>query len=323
MQAIQVEEFGSPEVLKLKTTDVPQVGENQVLVRVKAVGVNPIETYIRSGSLGPRDFPYTPGGDCAGVVEAVGEGVNKFKPGDRVYTWSSETGVYAEMTVAKLHAVSPLPAQGASIGIPYGTAYKALHNRANMKKGEKVLVHGGSGAVGVASIQIAKAFGLFVIATAGTRQGMDLCRSLGADHVVCHRDSQYCTEIQKITEDKGVDIILEMLASANLQTDLEMLAFRGRIVVVGSRGTIAIDPKYTIMKESAVLGVAHIVNEESEWDLIRQGLEEGQDSGWLSPVVGREYALSDAAKCHNDIINNSGSYGKLVLIVSKITASKY
>ena len=154
MKAIRVHEFGGSEVLRLEEVPTPQPGPGQVLVRMRAIGVNPIETYIRTGTYAYKPtLPYTPGNDGAGVVEQVGTDVNEFKPGDRVYTARSVSGTYAEFALCTTEQVHPLPAnvsfgQGAAMGTPYATAYRGLFQRADAKPGETVLVHGASGGVG-------------------------------------------------------------------------------------------------------------------------------------------------------------------------------
>jgi NADPH2:quinone reductase len=250
MRAIRVSEFGGPEVLRLEEVQNPKPDAGQVLIRVKAAGVNPVDTYIRSGSY-PRkpNLPYTPGTDAGGIVEAIGPSVKRFKPGDRVYTNGSITGVCAEFALCDESRVHPLPeritfAQGAALGVPYGTAYRALFQRGNAKPAETVLVHGATGAVGIACIQFGRAAGMKVIGTGGTEKGRAMVTEQGAHHVVDHRAPEYEKEIMEITGGRGVDLITEMLANVNLAKDLTMLAPRGgRVVVIGNRGTIEINPR--------------------------------------------------------------------------------
>ena len=165
MKAILVHEFGGPEVLKLEEIPTPRPAAGQVLVRVKAVGVNPYDTYMRNGTYAIKPpLPYTPGSDAAGTIESVGAGVSKVKPGDRVYTANTLSGTYAEYTLAVESQVHSLPdrasfAQGAGLWVPYGTAYHALRHLADARAGETVLIHGASGGVGIAAVQIARARG--------------------------------------------------------------------------------------------------------------------------------------------------------------------
>src|SRR5215470_7703707 len=174
MKAIRVHEFGEPDVLRLEEVPMPRPGPGQALVRMHAVGVNPVETYIRAGTYARvPDLPYTPGNDGAGVVEQVGSDVRDFKPGDRVYTAGSVSGTYAEFALCKTEQVHRLPAnisfgQGAAMGTPYATAYRGLFQRAQAGPGETVLVHGASGGVGMAAVQLARSRGLCVLGTAGS-----------------------------------------------------------------------------------------------------------------------------------------------------------
>src|SRR5580692_5623713 len=163
MKAVRVSEFGGPEVMKIEEVPDPKPESGQVLVRVKAAGINPVDAYIRSGTY-PRkpNLPYTPGTDAGGIVEAVGPNVKRFRTGDRVYTNGSITGVSAELALCDESRVHHLPskssfAQGAALGVPYGTAYRALFQRGHGKAGETVLVHGATGGVGTACVQFARA----------------------------------------------------------------------------------------------------------------------------------------------------------------------
>jgi NADPH:quinone reductase len=245
MKAIRVSQFGGPEVLKWEEVPNLTPAPNQVLVALKAVGVNPIENYMRTGTYAIKpNLPYTPGADGAGIVQAVGAQITKFKMGDSVYVIGSQTGTYAEQALALENQVFPLPpnitfAQGAALGVPYSTAHRALFIRAQAQKGESVLIHGASGGVGTAAIQLAKRAGLTVIGTGGTDQGRKLIKDLGADFVLDHHDPSFSQKLLEITENKGVNIIIEMLANINLGNDLTYLAKQGRVVVVGSRGTRA------------------------------------------------------------------------------------
>jgi len=162
-----------PEVLRLEEVPTPRPGNGQVLVRMHAIGVNPVDTYIRSGSYPQKPaLPYTPGNDGAGVVDQIGKDVTRFKSGDRVYIARSISGTYAEFALCDESQVHPLPpnvsfAQGAAMGTPYATAYRGLFQRAQAKPGEAVLIHGASGGVGTATVQLARARGLRVFGTAG------------------------------------------------------------------------------------------------------------------------------------------------------------
>ncbi len=248
MRAVQVPHFGGADVLQIQQLADPVAGDGQVLVDVRAIGVNPVDTYVREGKYGPMPFPYTPGKDAAGLVESVGRGVLAIKPGDRVYTSDTVTGAYAEKALCNEETVHRLPElasfqQGAAVGIPAGVAYYGLFYRAAGKPGETVLIHGGTGGVGVAAIQLARAAGFTVIATAGDESGRAFVVEQGAHHASDHRITERPDELLALTSGRGVDIILEMLANQNLSNDLSVLNKRGRVIVIGSRGKVEIDPR--------------------------------------------------------------------------------
>ncbi|MGH9253393.1 MAG: NADPH:quinone reductase [Vicinamibacterales bacterium] len=319
MRAIVVREFGPPEVMKLENAPDLSPGPGQVLVRVEAVGVNPVETYIRAGAYARKpNLPYTPGSDVAGVVEVVGPDVTSVTQGARVYTHGTVTGAYAEASVCHESQVHALPdrlsfQQGAALGVPYSTAWRALFLRAQARPGEAVLIHGASGGVGVAATQIARAFGLRVIGTAGTDKGMTLAREQGAHDVLNHRHADYLNGVLPLTGGRGVDLVLEMLANVNLDRDLDVLAFRGRVMVVGNRGRTEIDPRKIMSKDATVLGMTMMNATAEEYRTIHAALAPGLENGSLTPVVGRELPLSEAVQAHRAVME-PGAYGKIVLL---------
>jgi NADPH2:quinone reductase len=319
MKAIRVHEFGGPEVLKLE--DVPDLrsGAGQVLVRVKAAGVNPYDTYMRQGTYATKpELPYTPGSDAAGTVDSVGEGVAGLAPGDRVYVGGTITGAYAGETLAEAWQVHPLPpivtfAQGAGVNVPYATAFRALWQIARAQAGETVLIHGASGGVGVAGVQLARAAGLTVIGTGGTERGRELVAVQGAHHVLDHRAPDYLDELMKLTGGRGVDVILEMLANVNLAKDLSVLAHKGRVVVIGNRGNIEINPREIMRRDAAVLGMMLWMASRQELASIHAGIVAGLENGSLRPVVGKELPLAEASQAHRAVME-PGAYGKIVLV---------
>jgi NADPH:quinone reductase len=319
MKAIRVSEYGGPSVLKLEEVPVPQPGPSQVLVRNHAVGVNPVDTYLRSNTdnRGPK-LPYTPGSDAAGVVEAVGSAVTRVQKGDRVYVGGSLTGAYAEMALCEQTQVHPLPgnasfAQGAAMNVPYATAFHGLFHRAHGEAGESVLVHGASGGVGIAAVQLARARGLTVIGTAGTDRGRRLVLEQGAHHVLDHGAPGYLDEVLKLTDGKGVDVILEMLANVNLQQDFGALAMRGRVAVIGNRGSIDFNPRLAMNKNAAILGVALFHATPAQLAGIHDALVEGLRNGTLRPAIHQELPLGQAPRAHEAVMEN-GHHGKIVLV---------
>jgi NADPH:quinone reductase len=319
MKAIQVHQFGGPEVLALHEIPTPKPGPGEVLVRVRAAGVNPYDTYMRNGSYPIKPpLPYTPGSDAAGTVEAVGQGINRVKSGDRVYTATTISGAYAEYALALESQVHPLPektsfAQGAGLWVPYGTAYTALHHHAAARAGEAVLIHGASGGVGVAAVQFARAQGLAVMGTAGTERGLDLVKQQGAHQAFDHSKAGYIEEIFNATGGKGVDVVLEMLANVNLAADLKLLALRGRVIVIGNRGEISINPRELMSRRAMVRGFTLWAATADESAEIHAAIAAGLENGTLRPIVGKELPLKDAPRAHQEVMS-SGAYGKIVLV---------
>ncbi|MBV8207183.1 MAG: NADPH:quinone reductase [Acidobacteria bacterium] len=320
MKAIRVEEFGGPEKLVLREVADPQPGPGQLVVRIRAAGVNPVETYIRTGTYGVKlELPYTPGADGAGEVLRVGEGVSRYKPGDRVYAAGSMTGTYAEQALCAEAQVHPLPAQatfaqGAALGVPYGTAYRALFHIAHAQPAETVLVHGASGGVGTAAVQLARSRGLTVIGTAGTERGRELVQRNGAHHALDHHAPDFGNQIASLTAGGGVNIILEMLANKNLATDLQIVARFGRVVVIGNRGTIEINPRDAMTRDARILGMTLFNASPGELAVIHAALGAALESGGIHPVIGQEIPLAEAARAHQAVME-PGAYGKIVLVV--------
>jgi len=320
VKAIRVHQFGGPEVLRLEDVLEPQPGPGQVVIRVRAAGVNPVEAYIRTGTYASKpNLPYTPGSDAAGEIASVGAGVTQFKAGDRVYVTVSKTGTYAELTLCDQEKVHLLPGhvsfeQGAAMGVPYGTAYRGLFHRAQARPAETVLVHGASGGVGTASVQLARAAGMMVIGTAGSEDGMKLVKTQGAQHALNHSTEGYLDELMKLTGGRGVDVIIELLANKNLGRDLPVLAKKGRVAVIGSRGPIEINPRDAMSREADIRGVTLMSASEAEYKEMHAALLAGLEKHTLNPVVGEKILLAEAAHAHAEIMKASGAKGKIVLV---------
>lgn len=318
MKAIVVHKFGGPEVLQFEEAPQPSPGAGQVVIRVKAAGVNPVDTYIRNGTYARvPELPYTPGTDCAGTVESVGAGVTRVKAGDRVYTGGSISGTYGEFTLVQESQSHLLPknisyAQGAGVHVPYATAHRALFHFARAHGAETVLVHGASGGVGTAAVQLARAAGLTVFGTASSEKGRALAAAEGAHHVVDHRAPNYLEQLMTLTGGRGFDIILEMLANVNLGADLKLLAMRGRVIVIGSRGDVQISPRDTMGRDAAIYGMALWNATDEELHGIHAAIRAGMENGTLRPIVGKELPLTDAAQAHKQVME-PGAYGKIVL----------
>ena len=268
------------------------------------------------------NLPYTPGGDAAGVIAAVGDGVTSFEPGDRVFAGTAMgfnmTGCYAEKVLRPATDVLALPdnvsfAAGAALGVPYGTAHYGLFARGGAQPGETVFIHGASGAVGTAAIQLAKRAGLTVIGSGGSERGRELILDEGADHAVDHTADGYIEEVRSVTNGKGPELILEMLANVNLAADLDLVAKYGRIIVIGNRGEITINPRMTMMKELDIRGLALFNGSRAQMEEIMRDLLAGLADGSLRPIIGREMPLAEAAAAHVAVLE-PGAFGKIVLV---------
>ena len=324
MKAIRVHEFGGPGALKLEDVPDPKPGPGDVVVRVRAAGVNPVDAYIVTGTY-PRKpaLPYTPGQDGGGEIVSVGADVKGFKAGDRVYVCGvgntvAGAGTYAELAVCVPSQLHHLPArvsfgQGAALGVPYCTAYRALFQRANAKPGETVLVHGATGGVGIATVELAHARGLTVIGSGGTDAGLNVVREHGADVVVNHKAAGYTDEIMRATDGKGVNLIIEMAAHVNLDRDLSLLAKHGRVVVVGNRGKTEVDMRQVMGRDAAILWMTLFNVTDAEFVEIHAGLIAGLANGTLNPVVGREIPIAEAARAHEAVMEPE-ALGKIVII---------
>ncbi len=330
MKAIRAHQFGGPENLKVEEIDDPVAGPGEMVIDVKAAGVNPSDVYMLSGSyaLVPT-LPYVPGYDAAGIVSAVGEGVSDFAPGDRVLTCPGIgkqedkpdlgiTGCFAEKVVRRAADVRPLPNNvsfndGAAIGVPFVTAHHALFLRGAGQAGETVFIHGASGAVGTAAIQLAKRAGLTVIGSAGGEKGLALVKDLGADLAVNHTTDGYIEQVREASNG-GPQMIIEMLANVNLATDLDLVAKYGRVIIIGARAEISINPRVMMMKELDVRGLALFNATRAQSEEIMDDLIAGLSDGSLAPIIGTEMPLDEAAAAYARVME-PGAYGKLVLTV--------
>lgn len=318
MKAIRIQQPGEPEVMQVEEIGDLQPDAGEVRVRIRAAGINPVDTYIRSGKYPTPPTPFTPGGDGAGEIDALGDGVTDWKIGDRVYLGLRSSGSYAQQAIAKADSLYRLPdnisfAQGAALGVPYATAYCALYFSGAAKAGDVVLVHGASGGVGLAAVQICRAKGFTVLGTAGTPAGLKLVEEQGADAVFDHTTADYVQELAGFNCGRGPDVILEMLANVNLPKDLSLIAPRGRIAIIGSRGEVTINPRDAMGKNSSITGFI-LFNATS--DELRQAHEfifQGLEQGSLHPIVRCELPLEAAPRAH-EMVMESGAGGKIVLV---------
>ncbi len=323
MKAIQFHSFGGPEVLQLDEIAEPVPGPDDVIIAVKAAGVNPADTYMRNGTYRIQPpLPCIPGGDVAGDVLALGESVTGFAVGDRVFAGVALgfdfEGCYAEQVKRPAKHIRHIPksftySEATTLGVSYPTAHYALFARGGAKAGETVFIHGASGSVGTSAIQLAKQAGLNVIGSAGSQNGLQLVRDEGADLAVDHSQPNYLNAVKDKCGGNGPDLILEMLANVNLSADMEIAAQNARIVVIGNRGEIEINPRLAMMKELDIRGIMLWNASEEQLDDIMIDLLSSAEDGAIKPKVGQELPLSEAARAH-ELVLGSGNAGKIVLI---------
>lgn len=321
MKAVQVSEFGGSEQLRL--VDIPSLvpGPDEIVVSVKAAGVNPVDAYIRSGTYSVRpDLPYVPGIDGAGTVSRIGPNVKNLTVGERVYVSRPKTGTYAEECLCGPEHIHELPQNisfesGAALGIPYLTAYKALFQLAKVRAGESVLIHGASGGVGIAAVQFARAHGLQVLGTASTDKGRDLVLRNGAHHVLNHASEEMVHQVKMLTGGAGPNVILEMLANKNLATDLSIVSKRGRIVVVGNRGATEVNMREAMSKDITIFAMVLFNATAGEFNEGHAAVRAGLETGTLRPSIGAVFQLGDARVAHDAVTNHvGGTVGKFVLL---------
>jgi len=328
MKAAYIERTGSPEVITYGDLPPPTLGPRDVLVRVAAVSVNPIDTYVRSGMVAAQlTFPFIVGCDLAGTVEAVGAEVTKFKPGDRV--WGSNQGLmgrqgtFAEYAAVEEQWLYPTPQNvrdkdAAAVSLVGITAYLGTIRDAKLQPGETLFVHGGAGGVGSMVIQIAKAVGARVLTTAGSEEKANLCRQLGADEVILYK-TQDVGEALRRAAPQGINVWFETLRQQDLEQAIGHLAFRGRLVLMAgrdSRPVFPVGPFYT--KDGTVHGFAMFNAPADEQAVAAARLNRWMAEGRLRALIGRELPLAEPAAAHRlqeeNTIQQAGTLvGKIVL----------
>ena len=323
MKAVVCEAFGGPEVLALREVPEPPLpGPGELQVRIQARGVQYVDVLMLAGKYQYRpEPPFVPGGEGAGEVVAVGPGVGGFKPGDRVMS-RQRLGAFAELGNCKADDCDPIPAalsleEAAVFRGAYSTAYHALLQRGRLAKGDRVLIHGASGGIGIPAIQIAKLFGAEVIATASTDEKRAVCLAEGADHAIDYREG-FRDKVIELTGGRGVDIIYDPVNGPTFEESLRCLAWGGRILILGFLGgePARARTNYLLIKGIEAIGVrigglneAHpeiaAANSRTLLDLAGQGK--------LKPRIWRRYALSEAAGAVQALIDRQ-VIGKAVLV---------
>lgn len=319
MRAVQYHKHGGPDILRVDETDKPKPKDNEVLVKIQAAGVNPVDTYFREGSYKPVQLPMIPGSDLAGKIETVGNSVNKFNVGDRVFgtgLGKDQQGTYAEYAVAPEDRIAKLPKnkdfeEGAAIALVGVTAWRALIDHANLKKSETCLIHGGSGGVGHAAVQIASSKDAEVITTAGSEDARQKIRELGADYVFDYNHSNLSDAIIKSIEE-GPDVILDHRLNDYLQFDFDVANSDGRIVGIGeSNNKVVLTNTPTARGKEITIYLMSMFNTPNMSEVLKK-LADLMKGGDLTPEIAKRYKLDQAPEAQRTVMEES-YVGKLVI----------
>ncbi|WP_404452941.1 quinone oxidoreductase [Virgibacillus necropolis] len=323
MKAVQIKEHGGPEVLKVNDVEVPSIGESDVLIEVKAVGVNYADTARREGQyVVPTNLPFIPGAEIAGVVTEVGSDVQGVKKGARIVTLI-ESGGYAEYVSVAADALIPIPdgvTYEKAVALPLQglSAYHILKTMGRLERGETVLIHAAAGGVGSLAVQLAKLFGAGkVIATASTSEKLAFAKKMGADHLVNYTEEGWENEIRELTNGKGVDVALEMVGGDVFHKTIKCLAAFGRLVIYGAAsGEQATFYPSTLMKRNQSVVGFFLPQIMRKADLFQTSLKElllYVSKGELELTVGGTYPLSEVVQVHT-LLQGRKTKGKIVLI---------
>jgi NADPH2:quinone reductase len=325
MRAVEITQPGGPEVLKLGTRSVPQPKAGEVLIKVEAAGVNRPDTMQRTGHYPvPPGASDIPGLELAGSIVALGEGVKEWRVGDMV-TALVQGGGYAEYCTAPAPQCLPIPkgmtpVEAASLPETFFTVWSNVFDRAGLKPGESFLVQGGSSGIGVAAIQMAKAFGHRVFATAGSAEKCEACVKLGADRAINYKTEDFVEVVKQATGGKGVNVILDMVGGEYVERELKCLADDGRIAVIaflgGTKATINLSE---ILRRRLTISGSGLRPRPVEFKgAIARNLREKVwpliESGKIKAVIHKTFPLAEAAKAH-ELMESSQHIGKIVLTV--------
>ncbi len=322
MKAIKISNYGDADMLKLTDQEPkPSPGEGQVLVKIRAAGVNFVDIYHRRGTY-PLKLPFIPGLEASGVVEAIGEKVIEFRAGDRV-AYTGHLGSYSEYTAIGADRLIKLPRafsfeEGAAFPLQGMTAHYLIHDFRKLKPGDTVLIHAAAGGVGLLLAQWAKHLGATVIGTVSTEEKGAVAGEAGVDHVVLYTKQDFVSEVKRITGGRGVDLILDGVAKSTFTGDLEAVALRGHIVIFGSASGPAdpVAPNSLGTKSISISGGSLQNFIASREDLVRRSKDvlNGIKKGWLKLRIDQVLPLGEAAQAHR-LLEERKTMGKLVLSV--------
>ncbi len=326
MKTILCRQYGPPETLALTDVPDPQPAEGQVLIGVEACGVNFPDTLIIEGKYQIRPpMPFAPGGEVAGRVLAVGEGVTQVRTGDHVFAMTGYGG-FAEQVVADANATLPMPdgmdfVTAASTMYTYGTSYHALKDRASLQPGETLLVLGAAGGVGLAAVQLGVLMGAHVIAAASTEEKLAICRELGASETINYTTDDLRERLKDLTGGKGVDVVYDPVGDRFAEPAIRSLAWRGRYLVVGfAAGSIPSIPlNLALLKGAAIVGVFWGAFAQREPKLSLQNFNQllrWITAGQLTQHIYKQYSLTEAPAALRDLLDRK-VIGKAVVVVDK------
>jgi len=322
VRAIVVHDWIEPKDLKVEEVAEPEVGAGAIGVDVKAAGCNFFDILMVQGKYQQRPpFPFTPGAELGGIVRQVGAGVSDFKVGDRVFA-SSSLGAFAERAAIAAKAAYHMPegmtfAEGAAFPIVYPTSYAGLVYRADLKPGENLLVHAAAGGVGIAAVQIGKALGARVIATAGGADKLEVARRAGADVCIDYRAGDWVEEVKKATGGKGADVIYDSVGGDVFDGSLKCIAWNGRLLVIGfASGRIPeVKANRILLKNISIVGLhwgAHVINEPRRIVECFEALFRLYREGKVRPVIYRTFSL-DQVPAALEALGSRASYGKVIV----------
>jgi len=321
LKAIRIHQYGGPEVLQYEDIAVPEPKANEARVKIAAIGLNFIDIYQRTG-LYPLQTPVTLGMEGAGVVDAIGAGVTEVKVGDRV-AYAMILGSYAEYAIAPAAKLAQLPAEldmksAAALMLQGMTAHYLTHSTYPLKKGDTALIHAAAGGVGLLLIQIAKMLGAQVIGTVSSETKAQLAKQAGADHVIVYTQSDFLTEVKKLTDGRGVEIVYDSVGATTFEKSLDCLRPRGYMVLFGqSSGPVGpLDPGKLAAKGSLFLTrptLAHYLLDRKELLQRANDLFNWTASGQLKLHIETTRSLHDAAEAHR-LLEGRKTTGKVVLV---------
>ena len=323
MQALVVKKYGKADGLAIMEGPEPKAGKGEVLVKVRAVGLNPVDGYILSGNYALRpEPPFIPCFDGSGVVMSVGPGVGKWRSGDEVFFLLPSPGAAAGVVSVPEHALAALPAglstvAGAALGIPYVTAAAALFGRGKRQDGEQILVHGATGAVGHAALEWLRyrnrreGIRNRIMASAGSQEGLEKLIKMPDVSVLDHRETNHLEKALEISGRKGVDLALEMNAHIYLGKILPVLAPHGRVVIIGSQGTTLMNPRDLMVRQAAVLGFSLFQVREQMRKKILDEIASTPAGTW-DPPIAETFPLSQAGNAFSSLLQGPRR-GKIVL----------